>query len=82
MKKEVILAATICCALLAPRSLSAKCVPLIEQAREQLAAARLSKADEMKVKALLEEADRLSQANNHKDGIQKANEALAIIKKK
>ena len=62
--------------------LSAKCVPLIKEARERLADAHLSKGDESKAKALLEEADNLSQANNHKEGIQKANEALSIIKKK
>jgi hypothetical protein len=57
-------------------------VPLIKEAREQLAVANLSKGEEAKVKALLEEADKLSEANNHKEGIKKANEALAIIKKK
>jgi len=60
----------------------AKCVPLIKEAREQLASARLSKSVETRVKALLEEADKLSEANNHKEGIQKANEAITIIKKR
>jgi hypothetical protein len=67
---------------LAHQPVFAKCVPLIKEAREQLAAAHLAKIDEARVKALLQEADQLSQANNHKEGIQKANEALAIIKKK
>jgi hypothetical protein len=60
----------------------AKCVPLIKEAREQMVSARLSKRDQEQVKALLEEADRLSEANDHKGGIRKANEALSIINKK
>jgi hypothetical protein len=82
MKKAWIFAGIISCVALTYQPVSAKCVPLIKEVREHLAAAHLSKADETKVNALLEEADRLSQADKHKEGIQKANEALAIIKKK
>jgi hypothetical protein len=82
MKKTWIFAGIISCGVLIYQPVSAKCVPLIQEAREQLASAQLTKADEAKVKALLVEADKLSEANNHKEGIQKANEALAIIKRK
>ena len=82
MKKTWIFAAMVSYVGLAAQELPAKCVPLIKEAREQLATAQLSKADETRVKALLDEADKLSEANNHKEGIQKANEALAIMKKK
>jgi hypothetical protein len=82
MKKAWIFAAMISHIGLAPQASSAKCVPLIKEVRERLASAQLSRADETKVKALLEEADALSEANNHKEGIRKANEALAVIKKK
>ena len=82
MKKAWIFTGMISYVALTYQPVFAKCVPLIKEVREHLASAQLSKADETKVKALLEEADKLSQANNHKDGIQKANEALAIIKKK
>jgi hypothetical protein len=82
MKKAWILAGAVSYIALTFQPVWAKCVPLIKEAREQLAVAHLSKGEEAKVKALLEEADKLSEANNHKDGIKKANEALAIIKKK
>lgn len=82
MKKVWILTGVVSYVALTYQPASAKCVPLIKEAREQLASAHLSKSDETKVKALLEEADKLSEANNHKEGIQKANEALNIIKKK
>ena len=82
MKKAGIFAAMVSYVALAPQALPAKCVPLIKEAREQLATAQLSKADDTKVKALLDEADKSSEANNHKEGIQKANEALAVMKKK
>jgi hypothetical protein len=82
MKNTWIFAAIISFVALAPQVVSAKCVPLIKEVREHLATAHLSKGDEAKVKALLEEADKLSEANKHKEGIKKANEALAVIKKK
>jgi hypothetical protein len=82
MKNVWMLAGVISYVALTHQPLGAKCVPLIKEVREQLSAAHLSKSDETKVKALLEEADKLSEANNHKEGIQKANEALRIIKKK
>jgi hypothetical protein len=81
MKRTLILAAAMGFLALSFQSSSAKCVPLIKEAREELASAKLSKADEAKVKALLSEADKLSEAGNHIDGVKKANEALAILKK-
>jgi len=82
MKKAWILAGAVSYVALTGQPAWAKCVPLIQEVREELAAARISKGEEAKVNALLEEAAKLSEANNHKDGIKKANEALAIIKKK
>jgi hypothetical protein len=82
MKKASIMAGVLGYLVLTYHPVWGKCVPLIKEAREQLTISQLSKADETRVKALLVEADKLSEANNHREGIQKANEALAIIKKK
>lgn len=82
MKKAWILAGAVGYVALTGQPVWAKCVPLIQEVREQLAAAHLAKGEEAKVNALLEEAEKLSEANNHKEGIKKANDALAIIKKK
>jgi hypothetical protein len=79
MKSAVISGLIIGCFVFSFELALAKCVPLIKEAREQLTTARLSKKDLERVKLLLDEADKLSEANNHKEGIRKANEALAII---
>ena len=59
-----------------------ECPTLITQGREQVAAAKLSKANEAKVKALLDEAQKLHHRGSHDDSVKKANEALALLKKK
>jgi hypothetical protein len=59
-----------------------ECPTLITQGREQLAAAKLPKANEAKVKALLDEAQKLHERGSHDDSVKKANEALALLKKK
>lgn len=81
MKATLILAAAAALLVLSNQSISAKCVPLIREAREQLASAKLSKSDEAKIKTILNEADRLSEAGNHVDGVKKANQALNMLKK-
>jgi len=82
MKNAWLLAGAVSCMALTSQPVWAKCVPLIKHAREELAGAQLSKGKEARINALLEEADKLSEANNHKEGIKKAKEALAIIKKR
>jgi len=82
MKNAWILAGAVSYVALTCQPVWAKCVPLIQEVREQLAGAHLSKGEEARVNALLEEAEKLSEANNHKEGMKKANDALAIIKKK
>ncbi|HVO95619.1 MAG TPA: hypothetical protein VMT22_22375 [Terriglobales bacterium] len=81
MKKIMILSGLLGLLALPVHSTWAKCAPLIKEAREQLASAKLSKSDEAKVKALLNEAEKVSEAGNHIEGVKKANEALEILKK-
>jgi hypothetical protein len=59
-----------------------ECPTLIKQGREQLAAAKLSKANEAKVKALLDESQKLHDNGSHGDSVKKANQALDLLKKK
>jgi hypothetical protein len=59
-----------------------ECPTLIAEGRGQLAAARLPKANEAKVKALLDEAQKLHEKGSHDDSVKKANEALALLKRK
>lgn len=82
MKQVWILAGAIVCLSLSFQPVWGKCAPLIKQGREQLAGAKLSKTDEAKVKALLDEADQLREAGNHAEGVKKANEALNLLKQK
>jgi len=82
MKRVAIVAAMLGVLALSYQTASAKCAPLIKEAREQLASAKLSKSDDAKVKSLLTEADKLTEAKNHIDAVKKANEALDILKMK
>ena len=59
-----------------------RCPGLIKEAKGLLASAKLSKADEDKVKTLLDESQKLHDAGSHSDSIKKANEALGLLKKK
>lgn len=59
-----------------------RCPTLIKEARNLLAKAKLAKADEDKVKKLLDESQKFHDAGDHSDAIKKANEALALVKKK
>lgn len=58
------------------------CPRLIKEGRGLLASAKLSKADESKVKGLLDEAEKLHESGSHSDSVKKANEALDLLKKK
>ena len=58
------------------------CPRLIKEGKELLANAKLAKSDETKVKALLDEAQKLHGAGSHSDSMKKANEALDLLKKK
>ena len=58
------------------------CPRLIKEGKELLTGAKLAKADESKIKALLDEAQKLHDAGDHSASMKKANEALALLKKK
>jgi hypothetical protein len=81
MKATLIFVAAATLLVLSNQPTLAKCVPLIKEAREQLASAKLSKSDEAKIKTILNEADKLSEAGNHIEGVKKANQALNMLKK-
>lgn len=58
------------------------CPKLIKEAKGLLADAKLAKADQNKVKALIDEAQKLHDSGSHGDSVKKAKEALALIGKK
>lgn len=58
------------------------CPRLIKEGRELLSKAKLAKAEEDKLKALLDEAQKLHEAGSHGDSMKKANQALDVLKKK
>lgn len=58
------------------------CPKLIKEGKDLLASAKVPKADADKVKALLDESQKLHDAGNHGDSVKKANEALGLLKKK
>ncbi|MBI4490320.1 MAG: hypothetical protein HY694_14645 [Deltaproteobacteria bacterium] len=58
------------------------CPKLIKEGKDLLASAKLSKANEDKVKALLDESQKLHDGGSHGDSVKKANEALDLLKKK
>jgi len=58
------------------------CPKLIKEGREALVKTKLAKADEDKVKTLLDEAQKLHDNGSHADSVKKANEALGLLKKK
>lgn len=58
------------------------CPKLIKEGKDLLASAKLSKANEDKVKALLDESQKLHDGGSHGDSVKKANEALGLLKKK
>ncbi len=59
-----------------------RCPGLIKEGKELLGKVKLAKADEDKVKALLDEAQKLHESGSHSDSIKRVNEALGLLKKK
>ena len=83
MKKAMTLLALAGLMLLSVQPAWARTCPrLIKEGRELLSGAKLAKANESKVKALLDEAQKLHDAGSHGDSVKKANEALDLLKKK
>ncbi len=62
--------------------LGRKVPTLIKEVRNVLAKVKLSEADEDKVKALLDEAQKLNDNGGHAASVKKANEALDLLKRK
>ncbi len=58
------------------------CPKLIKEAKGLLADAKLGKGDQNKVKALIDEAQKLHDSGSHGDSVKKAKEALALLGKK
>ena len=58
------------------------CPRLIKEAKGLLAEAKLGKASQDKVKALLDESQKLHDSGSHGDSVKKAKEALALLGKK
>jgi len=58
------------------------CPRLIKEAKGLLAEARLGKADQDKVKALIDESQKLHDSGSHGDSMKKAKEALALLGQK
>ena len=59
----------------------ARCAPLIKEGRELLGKTQVSKADQDKAKALLDEAQKNLDAGDHANGVKNASAALDILKK-
>ena len=58
------------------------CPRLIKEGRELLTKAKLAKGEEDKLKALLDEAQKLHDDGSHGDSMKKANQVLDQLKKK
>jgi hypothetical protein len=58
------------------------CPKLIKEAKGLLADTKLGKGDQNKVKALIDEAQKLHDSGSHGDSVKKAKEALALLGKK
>lgn len=58
------------------------CPTLIKEGRDTLAKVKLAKAEEDKVKAFLDEAQKLHDNGSHSASVKKAKEALDLLKKK
>lgn len=65
-----------------PPAWANSCPRLIKEAKGLLADAKLAKGDQDKVKALLDESQKLHDSGSHGDSVKKANEALALLGKK
>lgn len=58
------------------------CPTLIKEGRDLLAKANYSKTEAAKISALLDESEKLHNSGNHGASMEKANEALSLLKKK
>jgi len=58
------------------------CPTVIKEGRDLLAKAKLSKADADKIKALIDESEKLHDGGDHGESIKKAKEALSLLGKK
>jgi hypothetical protein len=58
------------------------CPKLIKEGRDLLAKSKLVKAEKDKLKALIDESERLHEGGDHGASMKKINEALALLKKK
>jgi hypothetical protein len=63
-------------------ALAFECPSLVMEGRSLLAKAKLSAADSSRAKALLAEAEKLHSAGSHGESVEKAKEALALLKNK
>jgi hypothetical protein len=59
-----------------------QCPTLIKEGKDLLASAKLSAAEQKKVKALLDESQKLHDSGKHDESTSKAKEALAVLGKK
>ena len=59
-----------------------ECPGLIKEGKGLLASSKLSQAEQKKVKALLDESQKLHDSGNHDESTKKANEALSLLGKK
>lgn len=82
MKKTALLGAAGLLMLLSQPLSASQCPGLIREGRDLLAKAKLARADQDKIKALLDESQKLHNSGNHDDSVEKANEALGLLKKK
>lgn len=82
-KKASLMFSTLAILLLSAQpAWASTCPKLIKEGRETLVKVKLTKADEDKVKALLDEAQKLHDNGSHAASVKKANEALDFLKKK
>ncbi len=58
------------------------CPKLIKEGRDLLAKSKLVKVEKDKLKALIDESEKLHDGGDHGGSMKKINEALALLKKK
>jgi len=58
------------------------CPKLIKEGKDLLAKTKLSKTDTDKIKALIDESERLHDGGDHGQSLAKIKEALSLLKKK
>lgn len=79
--KKFLMSIAITALLAASGPAFARCAPLIKEGRELLGKTQVSKADQDKAKALLDEAQKNLDAGDHTNGVKNASAALDILKK-